>query len=164
MTSTIQAPSAGVALDAATPIARAMADLAHADQRTIRISYLNQSVTVHYPDGARSAERQNAIMDAFTTAFAGWGYHNRFDGGGETILSTRFTHPIDLGRIGRPGTGPHTLSSTLDGAVRTLGRRGAAERLAPHMTPEEIESVALLLLAADRAGAGEAWVRLVRGD
>ncbi|MFD7639626.1 hypothetical protein ACFV4P_03140 [Kitasatospora sp. NPDC059795] len=151
------APNTHIALDAATPIAEAMAALPIGSRGAVRIGYLGESVIAHY--GPLAADEVYAAMTIVTTAFAraGWGFHNRYRGEGETLHRTRFTHPLNLTRIGRPGTGPHTLSSTLDRALDLLGRPEAVERLAPHMAPEEVESVALLLATAGRSRAGIAW-------
>ncbi|MEU8919558.1 hypothetical protein AB0D10_01305 [Kitasatospora sp. NPDC048545] len=157
-----QAPNTHIALDAAAPVAKTMADLPPGARGAIRFSYMGESVNAHYLKGLHTDEQFNAAMPAAITAFgeAGWGYRNHFWGDGETIRSTRFTHPASLGWIGRPGTGPHTLSSALAEAAAALGEPGAAERLAPHMTLREVEAITLLLATSGHIASGATWARV----
>ncbi|MEU5385970.1 hypothetical protein [Kitasatospora cineracea] len=158
---TIHAPSTHIALDAAAPIAQIAAILPVGTRASVRYSLLGETIHAHYLKGYLDTGQRMAVVTTVTTTFhrAGWTYSNRYCGDGETIRSTRFTHPINATRIGRPGTDPHTLSLALHRAARALGQSDAIERLAPHMAPEEIESLARLLIAADHTDAGAAWIR-----
>ncbi|MFE2346172.1 hypothetical protein [Kitasatospora cineracea] len=159
---TDRTPNIHIALDAAIPIAQAMAALPIASRAAVRIGYLGEGVTAHY--GTLAAAERNSAMATITTAFgrAGWGFHNRYHRDGETLHRTRFTHPLDLTWIGRPGTEPRTLALALDRALDSLSRPDAIGRLAPHATSGEMEAIATILLATGRTSEGAAWDRASR--
>ncbi|MFD4397230.1 hypothetical protein [Kitasatospora sp. NPDC058478] len=151
-------------IDAAQPIADALANIPTSTPFPVVFNYHDDSVTAVYSNRV-SAELRTVITHAVCDAFraAGWGFNNQlapFDPDSPravTILSTRLTHPSYLTRIGIPGQEPATLNSALAAFAECMGKRDGIGDIVGPMSCPEAAAIADLLAAVGRTDAADTW-------